>query len=102
MHVTAIGTQIQDGVADDLARPVVGDVAAAPCFVNLDTARGEEVAAGEDVGASAIAFDAERQDVRMLDEEQDVFDAPGPPLLDEVPLERQGVCIGNEPQATDV
>jgi hypothetical protein len=37
----------------------------------------------------------------MFDEQQDVFDASGPPLFDEVPLERQRVCVGNEPQTTD-
>jgi hypothetical protein len=69
--------------------------------VNLDAARGQRRAAGQDVGASAIALDAQRQDVWMFDEQQDVFDASGPPLFDEVPLERQRVCVGNEPQTTD-
>ena len=36
MHVAAIGLQVDDRVADDLAGAVVGDVAAAPGLVDLD------------------------------------------------------------------
>ena len=43
MHVAAIGLQVEDRIADDLAGAVVGDVAAAPGLVDLDAARRQRV-----------------------------------------------------------
>ncbi len=43
--------EVEDGVADELAGAVVGDVSAAIDLVDLDSAIGEEFVAGEDVGA---------------------------------------------------
>jgi hypothetical protein len=37
----------------------------------------------------------------MLNEQQDVVDPPGPPLLDDLPLKRERICVGNDPQTTD-
>ena len=46
-----VAAQIEDGVADELAGAVVGDVAAAVDLVELDAALAEELVGGEDVGA---------------------------------------------------
>ena len=50
---------------------------------------------------SAIAADAEREDVLMLDEEERVVDAPGAAILDEHALERQRVPVGHHAQQAD-
>ena len=42
--------EVDDGVADELARAVVGDIAAAVCFVELHALGREEFFGGEDVG----------------------------------------------------
>src|ERR1035441_316926 len=43
--------QVEDGVADELAGTVIGDVAAAVDLVELDAARDKEFVAGDDVVA---------------------------------------------------
>ena len=67
-----VAAQIDDGVADELAGAVVGHVAAAVDLVQLDAAGGEELIAGEDVGAGRVA--AEGDDGRMLQQQQRVAD----------------------------
>src|ERR1039458_10902297 len=47
--------QVEDGVADQLAGTVIGDIAAAVDLVELDAARSEELIAGDDVGAGGVA-----------------------------------------------
>ena len=46
-----VAAQIDDGIADELAGAVIGDVAAAVDLVELDAALRQEFVAGEDVGA---------------------------------------------------
>ena len=60
--------EIEDGVADDLAGTVVGDVAAAVGFGDFDTGAGEHVGRGEQVGAGFGAA-ADGDDGGMLNEE---------------------------------
>ena len=90
------------GIADDLAGAVIGDVAAAAGFVHLDAARRERLRRRQDVRAAAVAADAEREDGRMLDEQQQVADAAGAPLLDQRALQRQRLGVRHEAEATDV
>ena len=58
MHVASVRSKIEDRVADDLTRAVIGDVAAAASLVDGDTKVGEPLAAGHDIGAR---FTSERQ-----------------------------------------
>lgn len=67
------GAEVEDGVADELAGAVVGDIATAVDFVDSDAAEGEKVTGGEDVGAVGVA--AEGEDGRVLEEEKDVLGA---------------------------
>ena len=88
-----VAAQIDDGIADELTGAVVGDVAAAIDFVDLDAALSEVLVRGKDVGAGGVA--SEREDGRMLEEEQRVADelllAGGDdPLLDRERLPRRG------------
>ena len=65
-------TKIEDGVADELARAMVGDVAASIDFVKGDTAAGEQLVGREDVGAAGIAAEGENR--RVFEKEKGVFD----------------------------
>ena len=102
VHVAAIGLQVDDRVADDLAGAVVGDVAAAAGLVHLDAARGQRLGGRENVRSAAVAAHAERQDVRMLDEQQQIADAARAPLLDERALQRQRVGVRHEAEPPDL
>lgn len=64
--------QVEDGVADELAGTVIGNVAAAVDFVKSDAAAGEEFIGREDVGAAGVA--TECQNGRMFEQEKSVVD----------------------------
>ena len=70
VHVAAIGFEIEDRVADDLTGAMIRDVTAAAGLVHVDAPSGEQIGRGENMRSAAIASDAERQDVRVLDEDQ--------------------------------
>ena len=59
MHVSAIGVQVDDRIADDLAGPVVGDVSATTGLEHLDAASGERFRCGQDVRPSTITLHPE-------------------------------------------
>lgn len=65
------GVEVDDGVADELARAVVGDVAAAVGLVELHALGREEVLGGEDVGWG-VGASGDGDDGVVLDHE----DAP--------------------------
>src|SRR5207237_10357082 len=60
--------EVEDGVADELAGAVIGDVAAARRFEKADTLRAKDVAAGEQMIEFAAA--AEGDDRRMYEQEK--------------------------------
>ena len=65
--------EVEDGIADELAGAVIGDVAAAVDFVEGDAAAGKQLVGGQNVGAVGVA--AKGEDGRMLEEQEHVFDA---------------------------
>ena len=65
--------QVENGVADQLARAVEGDVTAAVCFIDGDAALGEGFVRGDDVFAMRVA--AQREQRLVLEQEQRVADA---------------------------
>ena len=83
--------EIDDGVADELARAVVGDVAAAIDFMQGDAFAGEELIRGEDVGAAGVA--AEGEDGRVLEENEGIGDHAGFACGDEALLEGEGLRV---------
>jgi len=54
---------------------VIGDVTAAAGFMDVDAARSELVGGGEHVRPSAVAANAQRENVRMLEKNQQIADA---------------------------
>ena len=80
---------------------MVRDVAAAPGLVYLDAARAERVGCRENVRTAAVAPHAKRQHVRMLEQQQQVVDAPRTTVLDERPLQREGVGVWHASEPPD-
>jgi len=68
-------------------------------FVDLDSQVREPIIAGHDVGTPAIGPDAERDDRRVLEEEQQVGHAARAALLNQSPLHRQSFAVPNQTQA---
>ena len=67
-HVALPFSQIEDRIADDLARTVIGDVAAAVGGVELDAGARQDFVAGQQIFHVAVA--AQRDDVRVFDDQQ--------------------------------
>ena len=101
VNVAAIRPEIHDGVPDDLAGSVVGDIAAASGLVHLDAAGRQRCSRREDVTAAAIATHAKRQHVGMLDEQQQIADPVRAPLFDERPLQRERLGIAHPAETPD-
>ena len=97
MHVAAIGIEIEDRIADELARPVIRHVAAASGLEHVDAERRQSIRRCEDVRA-AVLLDADRQDVGMLQQQQRVGNAIGLALLDQPALQLEPVRVRNEPE----
>src|SRR5207249_2197035 len=67
VHVTAIGLQIENRIADDLTRTVIRDVAAAPGLMDFDASRRQHLGAGHYVRTAAVAAHTECNDMRVLE-----------------------------------
>jgi hypothetical protein len=88
-----IAAEIEDGVADELAGAVIGDVAAAIDLVHLHSTLGEEIVASEDVGAVGVA--AEGEDGRMLQHEESVADEVLLASGDDLLLDGESFAVGD-------
>jgi hypothetical protein len=95
MHVAPIRIEVDDRVSDHLAGAVIRHVAAAAGFEYLDAPRRELIRRGDDV-RPAVLLDADRDHVRMLQQQQGVGDAVGFAILDERALQVERVGVGNE------
>lgn len=102
VHVQTIGMQIENRIADELSRTVIRDVAAAPGFEDVDAGRLQRIGRGTHVRPPTVASDAERQHARMFDQEQKVVDVAGATLLDERPLQRERLLIGDDTESANL
>ena len=101
VHVAAIGPQIENGITDELAGTVIRDVAAAPRFMDLDAALVEDVRRGEQVRFRCVQFHAERDDVRMFQQQEKIGHGAGAPLLDQRALQLHGVRVWHHAEPAD-
>ena len=97
MHVAAIRIEIENRIADQLARPVIRHVAAAAGLEHVDAERRQSIGRGQDV-RTAVFLDANGEDVRMLQEQQRIGNAIGLALVDQPALQLEPVRVGNEPE----
>jgi len=90
--------EIQDGIANNLAGTVIGDVAAAIGFAKFDTLLTENVFGGEQILLAGIA--PERDDMRMLAEEKNIINGGSLLCGHEAFLQGVGVRPGDEAKVT--
>ena len=88
--------EIEDGVADELAGTVIGDVAAAIDLVEGDAAGGEQLVGREDVGAVGVAAEGENR--RVLKQQENVADAAGGAQGDEFVLKAERFAVVHAPE----
>jgi hypothetical protein len=88
-----VAPEVEDGVADELAGAVVGDVAAAVDLVDGDAFAGEKVVGGEDVGAGGVA--AEGEDRGVFEEDEGVADEAGFAGGDDFGLDAEAFEVGD-------
>ena len=74
-HVALPFAQVEDGIADDLPRPVIGDVATAVGGMEGDAGAAQDLFAGQEVLHVAVA--PQRDGVRVLQQEELVGDGAG-------------------------
>ena len=98
VHIASIGFEVDDWVTDDLPGPVIGDIAATPGLEHFDAARRERFRRRQDVRTSTIAPDAQGQNRRVLDQQQDIWNAIRATLFDESALQRQRFVIRYRPE----
>ncbi len=91
--------QVDDGVDDDLARAVIGHVAAAIGLVQLDAAAGQLIA--RHAKMALLARPAEGDDWVVLEEEQGGILAAAD-ALDEAQLQTEGFAVADARDAEDV
>ena len=78
MHVEAIGAEVENWIADELPRPVKRDVASAAGLDELDTLALELLWRCEYMRPIVARSHAERNDRRMLEQQQLVGNASRP------------------------
>ena len=91
VHVTAIRLEVDDRVADQLARPVIGHVAAAPCLMDFDGVCCALRFVCEDVRRVGAA--SEREDVRVFEQQQLLVAFAAAQALDGLLLQAQAVGV---------
>jgi hypothetical protein len=84
--------EIEDGIADELAGTVVGDVAAAIDFVEGDAAAQELFAGREDVGTAGVA--AKGEDGWVFEEQEGVVDVICETHGRDLCLDAEGFVVG--------
>ena len=96
MGVHAIGLEVEDRIADELTRAVVGDVAATPGLEQRDAPVAQLVVGREYVLARLAHLHAEGDHRRVLQEEQGVADGAGLARGHQVGLQRERGLVRHE------
>jgi len=101
VQILLVPAQVHDRVADELARPVEGDVAAALRLEQLDAARREEGGRRNEILRLGAA--PERDHGRMLEQEQHIVrDLAADPRAGHRALELEPARVGDEAEVHDV
>src|SRR5579884_3852915 len=85
--------EIEDGVTDDLAGAMIGDVAAAIGVMELDAGALENLGRREEICKMAVP--AQRDDMGVLDDEERVGDFAALARVDELFLDGEGFGVGD-------
>ena len=101
MHVAAIRPQVEDGIANELTRPVIRHVTAAAGLDDVDTEPTQRLGCGEDVLAGICALHPDGDDGWMLQQQQQVVRPPGFAILDEGTLQIERLAVAHDSKAAD-
>ena len=99
VNVAADAIKVEDGIANDLAGAVIGNVAAAIGFAEFDSFLAKDVFRDEQVFPTGVT--AEREDVPMLAEEQAILKGTGFACGDQALLEGQGSIPAAKPDVAN-
>jgi hypothetical protein len=69
MNIAPVWVQVEDGIPDDLTRSVIRHIAPSSRFDDLNTSRGQRFWCCQDVSGTHLPLHAERDDVRMFEEQ---------------------------------
>jgi hypothetical protein len=95
-----ISAKVDDGISNQLAGPVIGNVAAAVDLVHLNATAGQEQLTSEDVRAMRVA--AERYYRGMFEEEQRVVNLVSLSRSDDLLLDGETLRIGDATEMEEV
>jgi hypothetical protein len=101
MNVAAIRIEIDDWIADNLTGAVIRDVASTSGLDDVDPSCSEHVGRRQDVRSTELALDAERNDRRMLEQQEQVAHAARATLRDKGLLQREAFSIRNPAPPTN-
>jgi hypothetical protein len=85
--------EVEDGIPDELAGAMIGDVATALDLVNFYALGCEVFVIEEDVGAVGVA--AEGQDGRVLEEDERIADLVGFAGSNDLGLDAKALSVGD-------
>src|SRR5262249_20063296 len=98
--VAAIGAEVENRVANQLSWSVIGHIPTAAGLEQVDAARREGLHGHDNVRRCAACFDAQCHNVRMFEQQQRIWNAIRTTLLDELALQREGVSVCHEAEAS--
>jgi hypothetical protein len=102
VYIASIRLQIEDWVADELPRTVIGDVATPSRLVHFDLPRREQFGRRDQVRSRRIGIDAKRDDVGMFEQEKEIRHVPRSTRFDERALHLAGDAVGNNAKPPDL
>ena len=93
MHVASIRLQVDDGIANELSGTVIRDVPTTPGLEQANAGRRQRLRRREDMRPIVAGLDAERDDGRMLEEQQLIGNQPRLAFVDELLLKVEPFLI---------
>jgi hypothetical protein len=101
MNILTIRFEINDRIANNLSGPVIRDVAAAAGLMHFDAARAQQLWCGQNVRTAAVAAHAQRQDMRVFNQQQRVINRAAHPIFDECALQGDRIAVGDASETPD-
>ena len=101
MHVAAVRPQVEDRIANQLTRTVIGHITAAARFDDVDTEPAQGLGCGEDVLAGIRALHPDGDDGWMLQQQQQIVRAAGLTILDEGTLQVERLAVAHDSEPAD-
>jgi len=102
VHVAPVRPQVENGVADELARAMVRHVTATSRFVDLDAKAVELGRRREDVRTATVTLHPDSDDRRVLEQEEQVGHMARATLLHESSLEVESFRVRDHAESPNL